>query len=98
MSVLSHSSLSDYLQECNAEYVVSSNRYNIFEDYGPSFSNGSSPLTFFLFSSWPVAIGTVSFSYCGEYPSLLLPFGAVAHWLQLGPFMCYISAKVSSGS
>lgn len=86
------------LQRCNAEYIVSSNRYDIFEDYGPHFTVALTPLVFILMSSWPVAIGTVSFCYCGEYHRLLLLFGVMVHWLQLGPFTRYSSAKVSSGS
>jgi len=46
------------------EYVVSGNRYDIFEDFGPNFSMVITPLTFVLFSAWPVAIGTVSLYYC----------------------------------
>ena len=86
------------LQECNAEYVVSLNCYDIIEDYGPGYTIALTPLSFILFYSWPVAIGTVSFYFCGEYPSLHFPFGAVAHRLQLGPFTRCISVNVSLGS
>jgi hypothetical protein len=55
------------------EYVVSANRYNIFEDFGPDFSMVLTPLTFILFSAWPVAIGTVSLFYCGECLGLPSP-------------------------
>ncbi|KAI0271189.1 pheromone A receptor-domain-containing protein [Russula aff. rugulosa BPL654] len=47
-----------------SEYVVSANRYDIFEDFGPDMSMVLTPLTFVLFSAWPVAIGTVSLFYC----------------------------------
>ncbi|KAF8468718.1 STE3-like pheromone receptor [Russula ochroleuca] len=47
-----------------AQYIVSSNRYNIFEDFGPSSSSVLTPLTFVLIYAWPVAIGTVSLFYC----------------------------------
>jgi len=66
VSVPKYSPSTDYLQGCNTEYAVSANRYNIFEDFGPGFSMVITPLTFVLFSAWPVAIGTVSFYYCGE--------------------------------
>jgi pheromone a factor receptor len=49
------------------EYIVSENRYNIFEDFGPYLSNWVTPPAFFLVFAWPVAIGVVSFFYCGEY-------------------------------
>jgi hypothetical protein len=86
------------LQGCNVEYIASANRYYIFEDYGPHFTLAFTPLTIILFHTWPVVIGTVSLYYCGEYPSSLLPFVVLAHWLQLGPFTRCISANVSSGS
>ncbi|KAF8468722.1 pheromone receptor [Russula ochroleuca] len=47
-----------------AQYVVSTNRYNIFEDFGPVFAIELTPLSFILFYAWPVAIGTVSLFYC----------------------------------
>ncbi|KAF8465216.1 STE3-domain-containing protein [Russula ochroleuca] len=47
-----------------AQYVVSPNRYNIFEDFGPFLAVVDTPLTFILFFAWPVAIGTVSLFYC----------------------------------
>ncbi|KAF8491683.1 pheromone A receptor-domain-containing protein, partial [Russula emetica] len=47
-----------------AQYVVSGNRYDIFEDYGPSFSMWRTPLAFVFFSAWPVAIGSISLFYC----------------------------------
>jgi pheromone a factor receptor len=53
----------------NSDYVVSANRYDIFEDIGPYFSTVLRPPTFVLFYAWPVAIGTVSLFYCGEYPA-----------------------------
>jgi hypothetical protein len=58
-----------YLSGCKSDYVVSENRYNIFEDFGPYFSTVLRPPTFVLFYAWPVAIGTVSLFYCGEYPA-----------------------------
>jgi pheromone a factor receptor len=61
------------LHGCNSEYVVSTVRYIIFEDFGPTFSNALMLPSFFLFSTWPLAIGIVSFFYCGEYPSLSSP-------------------------
>ena len=63
-------SLSAILRVCNPEYIVSSNRYNIYEDFGPSLALVDTPPTFFLFNAWPVAIGTVSLFYCCEYPGL----------------------------
>lgn len=51
------------LQIC-AQYVVSPNRYNIYEDLGPMFATKLTPPTFFLLYSWPVAIGLVSAFYC----------------------------------
>jgi pheromone a factor receptor len=49
------------------EYIVSENRYDIYEDFGPFFTIWITPLAFVLFFAWPVAIGTISFFYCGEY-------------------------------
>ncbi len=67
VSALNHSPPTGYVQGCNPEYVVSSNRYVIFEDFGPYTATLTTPPTFVLFSAWPVAIGTVSLFYCGEY-------------------------------
>jgi len=50
--------------QMTSEYVISTNRYNIFEDFGPDLSMGITPLTFALFSTWPVVIGTVTLYYC----------------------------------
>ncbi|KAF8468713.1 pheromone receptor [Russula ochroleuca] len=47
-----------------SQYVVSSNRYNIYEDFGPAFALVITPLTFVLFYAWPVVVGTVSLFYC----------------------------------
>jgi hypothetical protein len=66
VSVPRYSPSTDRLQGCNPEYVVSTNRYDIFEDFGPDFSMVTTPLSFVLFSAWPVAIGTVSLFYSGE--------------------------------
>jgi pheromone a factor receptor len=63
------------LQGCDPEYVVSTNRYNIFEDFGPYHATALMPPSFFLFNAWPVAIGTVSLFYCGECPGLPSAFG-----------------------
>ncbi|KAF8468710.1 pheromone receptor [Russula ochroleuca] len=46
------------------QYVVSTNRYDIFEDFGPVFAIVVTPLSFILFYAWPVVIGTVSLFYC----------------------------------
>ena len=62
-------------QGCDPEYVVSSNRYDIFEDFGPYFATAVMPPSFPLFYAWPVAIGTISFFYCGECPGLPSAFG-----------------------
>jgi len=70
------------LQGCDSEYVVSPNRYDIFEDFGPFFATALTPPTFFLLYSWPVAIGTLSFYYCGECPGLPSAFGTPSHWSQ----------------
>ena len=51
---------------CNSEYVISENRHNIIEDFGPEFSMVITPLAFFFFAAWPVVIGTVSLFYCGK--------------------------------
>lgn len=67
-----------YSQGCNSEYMISFHRFTIFEDFGPVFSNALVVESIFLFAAWPVAIGCVSFVYCGGclgLPSL----GAVAH-------------------
>jgi pheromone a factor receptor len=37
------------------------------------------PAAFPLFYAWPVAIGTVSFFYCGKYPALPFTFSLTAH-------------------
>ena len=42
------------------------------------------PLTFVLFSAWPVAIGTVSLFYCGEFLVMPSPSGILSH---LSPVM-----------
>ncbi|KAF8468714.1 STE3-domain-containing protein [Russula ochroleuca] len=47
-----------------AGYVVSSHRYNIFEDFGPASAFADTPLTFILLYSWPVVVGTASLFYC----------------------------------
>jgi hypothetical protein len=79
VSVPRYSLSTGYLQGCNAEYVVSANRYDIFEDFGPDFSMVNTPLTFVLFSAWPVAIGTVSLFYCGECLGLPSPSEVLSH-------------------
>ncbi|KAI0274469.1 pheromone A receptor-domain-containing protein [Russula aff. rugulosa BPL654] len=45
-------------------YIVSANRYNIFEDIGPFPSTWVTLPAFFLVIAWPVVIGAVSFFYC----------------------------------
>lgn len=47
------------------EYIVSMNRYDIYEDFGPNVSFWVTLPAFFLVLAWPVAIGTVSLFYCG---------------------------------
>ncbi|KAI0274468.1 pheromone A receptor-domain-containing protein [Russula aff. rugulosa BPL654] len=47
-----------------AQYVISTNRYVIFEDFGPSFSNATVLPTLFLFGMWPLVIGVVCIFYC----------------------------------
>ena len=85
------------LQELNPEYIVSTNRYNIIEDFGPAFTSAVSPLTFFLFDAWPVAIGIVSLFYCGEHHGFpCLPFHTLAHQFQSRPSTHSTSANVSS--
>ena len=44
-----------------------SNRYDIFEDFGPTFNTVDMVPAYFLFHTWPVVIGLISFSYCCEY-------------------------------
>ena len=78
MSVFGHSLTTSCSHVCNPEYVVSPNRYDILEDVGPFFGSVVTPLTFILVYAWPVAIGTVSLFYCGEYPGSSL-FGALVH-------------------
>jgi pheromone a factor receptor len=77
VSLFSHSLSESCLQCCNPEYVVSANRYDIFEDFGPIISTYCSWPAFVLFYTWPVLIGCVSLFYCGEYPGLHLPSGAL---------------------
>ena len=67
MGELSHSLLTGCIQGRIPEYVVSDYRYYIYEDVGPIFYIRITPLSFVLFDAWPVAIGIVSFFYCGEY-------------------------------
>ena len=58
------------------EYIVSPNRYDIYEDLGPLLPTEVTLPAFFLVFAWPVAIGAVSLFYCGEYftlPPLLVP-------------------------
>ena len=76
MSALSLSLPTSRLQGCNPEYIVSSNRYDILEDFGPAFAIVNTPLTYVFFTTWPVIIGLISLSYCGEYPGFPSPFGA----------------------
>jgi len=47
-----------------AQYIVSSNRYDIFEDFGPVMASANTTWAFILFYSWPVVIGCVSCFYC----------------------------------
>jgi hypothetical protein len=42
----------------------------IFEDYGPAHHTVLTPAAIPLFAAWPVAIGAVTFVYCGQYPAL----------------------------
>jgi len=57
------------------EYIVSGHRYNLFEDFGPSYSIVNMPPSYFLFYAWPLMIGCVSFVYSCECPGL--PFHMV---------------------
>ena len=57
------------------DYIVSANRYNIFEDIGPFSSTWVILPAFFLVLAWPVVIGAVSFFYCGEYSSFTSVLG-----------------------
>ncbi|KAH9990938.1 pheromone A receptor-domain-containing protein [Russula vinacea] len=52
------------ISRCNPEYIVSSNRYDILEDFGPAFAIVNTPLTYAFFTTWPVIIGLISLSYC----------------------------------
>jgi pheromone a factor receptor len=70
------------LQGCDSEYVVSSNRYDIFEDFGPFFATALTPPTFFLLYLWPLVIGIVSFFYCSECHVLPSAFGTPSHCSQ----------------
>ena len=80
----------------NQDYVASPTRYYIFEDYGPFLATVTTPLSFILFYTWPLAIGVVSFFYSGEYSSLSPFFGALgAHRFQSRPFARSTSTNVS---
>ena len=68
------------LQELKPEYIVSPNRYDIFEDIGPSYTVVLTPPTFVLFYGWPVTVGLVSLYYCGE--SLGSSFPSFVYWLM----------------
>jgi hypothetical protein len=54
---------SELFTRMHSEYAVSSNRYNIYEDFGPVFALVITPLTFVLFYAWPVVVGAVSLFY-----------------------------------
>jgi len=45
-------------------YIVSGHRFNLYEDFGPSYSAVLRPPTFFLIYAWPLVIGCVSLVYC----------------------------------
>jgi len=77
------------------EYIVSPNRYDIFEDYGPYASCWITLPAFFLFFLWPVAIGVVSLFYGGEYSYVTSALGTSAHYSQSWPFARSISADVT---
>jgi pheromone a factor receptor len=62
---------------------VSGRRYVLFEDYGPAHHVVMTPAAFPLFFAWPVAIGAVSFVYCGKYPALPSAFSLAAHCLTV---------------
>jgi len=49
------------------DYIVSANRYIIFEDFGPFISIWATLPSFFLIFAWPLVIGIVSLFYSGEY-------------------------------
>ncbi|KAI0250420.1 GPCR fungal pheromone mating factor [Lactifluus subvellereus] len=46
------------------QYVVSGRRYQILEDFGPYHRTVLNIPSLFLFSAWPVVIGSVSLVYC----------------------------------
>jgi pheromone a factor receptor len=69
-----------YLNGWDAEYVVSGERYVLFEDFGPTHCTIVTPPAFPLFFAWPVAIGTVSLVYCGKYLFLPMAFNPAAHF------------------
>ncbi|KAI0250400.1 GPCR fungal pheromone mating factor [Lactifluus subvellereus] len=48
------------------QYVVSGRRYVIVEDFGPSLHTVLRLPSLFLFSAWPIVIGSVSLVYCGK--------------------------------
>jgi hypothetical protein len=79
VSVPQYSPSTGCLRECNPEFVVSANRYNIFEDFGPDPSLVNTPLTFVLFYAWPVAVGSVSLVYSGECLGLPTSLGIPSH-------------------
>ena len=64
------------------EYIVSANRYNIFEDFGPYSGTWDTLPTVFLVFVWSVAIGVVSLFYCGEYSYVASALGTSAHYSQ----------------
>jgi pheromone a factor receptor len=49
----------------DAEFFVSSYRYQIVENFGPWYSTDYTVVAIFLVIGWPVVIGNVSFVYCG---------------------------------
>ncbi|KAI9509916.1 pheromone A receptor-domain-containing protein [Russula earlei] len=52
------------LLQIPVQYIVSGHRYDIYEDFGPSFEIVLMPPSFYLFFAWPVAIGCISLIYC----------------------------------
>jgi pheromone a factor receptor len=68
----------DYLLGCKSDYIVSTNRYDIYEDFGPYNPTATTPPTSILFTAWPVTIGIVAAFYFGEYPAYLR---SLAPWL-----------------
>ena len=62
-----------------AGWIISTNVYYIFEDFGPMMTFHVTPLSLALFLPWPVVISVVSFIYSCECPGLRSPSSSAAY-------------------